>query len=65
VYVKYVVVHPTSWAVSDAGLGVRTDDKQVTVKIGIPGSTDSTQLSAIKSAKIIQNYGLTYSPYGN
>ncbi|SVB10445.1 uncharacterized protein METZ01_LOCUS163299, partial [marine metagenome] len=50
---------------SDAGLGVITDYKQITVKIGIPGSTDSTQLSAIKSAKIIQNYGLTYSPYGN
>ena len=65
VYVKYVIVDPISWAVSDAGLGVITDYKQITVKIGIPGSTDSTQLSAIKSAKIIQNYGLTYSPYGN
>ena len=65
VYVKYVVVDPTSWAISDAGGGTTTDYKQITVKIGIPGSTDSTQLSAIKSAKIIQNYGLTYSPYGN
>ena len=65
IYVKYVVVDPTSWAISDAGEDVITDYKQITVKIGIPGSTDSTQLSAIKSAKIIQNYGLTYSPYGN
>jgi len=65
VYVKYVVVNPTSWAVSDADPGVITDYKQVTVKVGIPGSTDSTLLSAIKSAKVIQNYGLTYSPYGN
>ena len=65
IYVKYVVVDPTSWAISDAGEGTTTDYKQITVKIGIPGSTDSTQLSAIKSAKIIQNYGLTYSPYGN
>ena len=65
IYVKYVVVDPTSWAISDAGEGTITDYKQITVKIGIPGSTDSTQLSAIKSAKIIQNYGLTYSPYGN
>ena len=65
VYAKYVVVNPTSWAVSDADPGVITDYKQITVKVGIPGSTDSTLLSAIKSAKIIQNYGLTYSPYGN
>ena len=65
IYVKYVVVDPISWAISDAGGGTTTDYKQITVKIGIPGSTDSTQLSAIKSAKIIQNYGLTYSPYGN
>ena len=65
IYDKYVVVDPTSWAISDAGEGTTTDYKQITVKIGIPGSTDSTQLSAIKSAKIIQNYGLTYSPYGN
>jgi hypothetical protein len=65
IYVKYVVVDPTSWAISDAGGVTTTDYKQITVKIGIPGSTDSTQLSAIKSAKIIQNYGLTYSPYGN
>ena len=65
VYAKYVVVNPTSWAVSDADPGVITDYKQITVKVGIPGSVDSTLLSAIKSAKIIQNYGLTYSPYGN
>ena len=65
IYVKYVVVDPTSWAISDAGEGTTTDYKQITVKVGIPGSTDSTQLSAIKSAKIIQNYELTYSPYGN
>jgi hypothetical protein len=65
IYVKYVVVDPASWAISDAGGVTTTDYKQITVKIGIPGSTDSTQLSAIKSAKFIQNYELTYSPYGN
>jgi hypothetical protein len=65
IYVKYVVVAPASWAISDAGGVTTTDYKQITVKIGIPGSTDSTQLSAIKSAKFIQNYELTYSPYGN
>ena len=64
IYVKYVVVDPTSWAISDAGENVITDYKQITVKVGLPGSTDSTQLSSIKSAKIIQNYELTYSPYG-
>ena len=35
VYAKYVVVNPTSWAVSDADPGVITDYKQITVKVGI------------------------------
>ena len=41
-----------------------TDYKQITVKIGIPGSTESTQLNAIKTAKANQGYTLTFSPYG-
>ena len=41
-----------------------TDYKQITVKVGIPGTTDSTQIDAIKSAKVGQGYPLTFSPYG-
>ena len=41
-----------------------TDYKQVTVKVGIPITTDSTQLDAIKAAKVNQGYSLTFSPYG-
>ena len=42
-----------------------TDYKQITVKVGLPGSTDSTELSAIKSSKASQGYTLTSAPYGN
>ena len=40
------------------------NQKQITIKIGIPGSADSTQLNAIKTAKANQGYTLTFSPYG-
>ena len=45
--------------------GTPTDYKQITVKVGIPGTTDSTQVDAIKSAKVDQGYPLTFSPYGS
>ena len=44
---------------------IPTDYKQITVKVGIPGTTDSTQLDAIKTAKVNQGYSLIFSPYGN
>ena len=63
VYVKYVsLVGAGPYTFSDSG--TPTDYKQITVKVGIPGTTDSTQLDAIKSAKVTQGYSLTFSPYG-
>ena len=63
VYVKYVsLVGAGPYTFSDSG--TPTDYKQITVKVGIPGTTDSTQLDAIKSAKVNQGYSLTFSPYG-
>ena len=63
VYVKYVsLVGAGPYTFSDSG--TPTDYKQITVKVGIPGATDSTQLNAIKSAKVNQGYSLTFSPYG-
>ena len=64
VYVKYVsLAGGDPYTFSDSG--IPTDYKQITVKVGIPGTTDSTQLDAIKSAKVTQGYSLTFSPYGN
>ena len=64
IYVKYVSIdtgtNPNSFVVS----GIPTNYKQITVKVGIPGTTDSTQLDAIKAAKVNQGYSLTFSPYG-
>ena len=63
VYVKYVsLAGEGPYTFSDSG--TPTDYKQITVKVGIPGTTDSTQLDAIKSAKADQGYTLTFSPYG-
>ena len=63
VYVKYVsLAGEGPYTFSDSG--TPTDYKQITVKVGIPGTTDSTQLDAIKSAKVNQGYSLTFSPYG-
>ena len=45
--------------------GTPTNYKKITVKVGIPGSTDSTRLDGLKSAKADQGYTLTFSPYGN
>ena len=63
--VVYVDVNATTWAVTNPSASPPTDYKQITVRVNIPGGSDFTQLKAIKSAKIIQNYTLTYSPYGD
>ena len=64
VYVKYVSLNKSSTPYTFDNSGAPTDYKQITVKVGIPGTTDSTQLDAIKSAKADQGYTLTFSPYG-
>ena len=68
VYVKYISLNGGSGTSGDPytfnDSGTPTDYKQITVKVGIPGTTDSTQIDAIKSAKVDQGYGLTISPYG-
>ena len=64
VYVKYVSLNKSSTPYTFDNSGTPTDYKQITVKVGIPGTTDSTQLDAIKSAKVTQGYSLTFSPYG-
>ena len=68
VYVKYISLNGGSGTSEDPytfnDSGTPTDYKQITVKVGFPGTTDSTQLDAIKSAKVDQSYSLTFSPYG-
>ena len=64
IYVKYVSLNTGSSPYTFDDSGAPTDYKQITVKIGIPRSTDSTQLNAIKTAKANQGYTLTFSPYG-
>ena len=64
IYVKYVSLNTGGSPYTFDDSGTPTDYKQITVKVGIPGSTDSTQLNAIKTAKAEQGYTLTFSPYG-
>ena len=64
IYVKYVSLNTGGAPYTFDDSGTPTDYKQITVKVGIPGSTDSTQLNAIKTAKAEQGYTLTFSPYG-
>ena len=63
--VVYVDIDPTTWAVTSPSGSPPTDYKEITVRVNIPGGDSYAQLKAIKSAKTIQNYTLTYSPYGN
>jgi|TARA_B100002003_G_scaffold136993_1_gene126566 hypothetical protein len=63
--VKYVSLNTGTNPYSFDNSASSTDFKQVTVKVGIPGTSDSTQLDAIKSAKADQGYALTFSPYGS
>ena len=72
IYVKYVSINtddPRDGTIANPytfdDSGSPTNYKQITVKVGIPGTTDSTQLNAIKVAKVNQGYSLTFSPYGN
>ena len=68
-YVKYISLNGGAGTSGDPytfnDSGTPTDYKQITVKVGIPGTTDSTQVDAIKSAKVDQGYPLTFSPYGS
>ena len=65
VYVKYVSLNTSGSPYTFDDSATQTDYKQITVKVGLPGSTDSTTLNAIKTAKATQGYTLTSSPYGN
>jgi len=72
IYVKYVSLNTNSPRNGTIENPYTFDDsvsptnyKQITVKVGIPGTTDSTQLDAIKVAKVNQGYSLTFSPYGS
>ena len=65
IYVKYVSLNTGGIPYTFDDSATPTDYKQITVKVGLPGSTDSTELSAIKSSKISQGYTLTSAPYGN
>ena len=68
VYVKYISLNGGAGTSGDPytfnDSGPPTDYKQITVKVGILGTTDSTQVDAIKSAKVDQGYSKTFSPYG-
>ena len=65
IYVKYVSLNTSGVPYTFDDSATPTDYKQITVKIGLPGSTDSTELNAIKSSKSSQGYTLTSAPYGN
>ena len=65
IYVKYVSIETGTNPDSFVDSGVPTNYKQITVKVGIPGTTDSTQLDAIKAAKVNQGYRLVFVPYGS
>tara|TARA_B100000315_G_scaffold159313_1_gene147821 strand:- start:1675 stop:2085 length:411 start_codon:yes stop_codon:yes gene_type:complete len=63
--VVYVDINAATWAVTSPASTPPTDYKEITVRVDIPGGDSYAQLKAIKSAKTIQNYTLTYSPYGD
>ena len=65
IYVKYVSLNTSGSPYTFDDSATPTDYKQITVKVGLPGSTDSTELNAIKSSKTSQGYTLTSAPYGN
>ena len=62
---KYISLNSNTDPISFIDSGSPSDFKQITIKVGIPGTSDSTQLDAIKSAKSDQGYALNFSPYGN
>jgi Tfp pilus assembly protein PilV len=65
IYVKYVSLNTGGTPYTFDDSATPTDYKQITVKVGLPGSTDSTELNAIKTSKASQGYTLTSAPYGN
>ncbi len=65
IYVKYVSLNTSGSPYTFDDSATPTDYKQITVKVGLPGSADSTELNAIKSSKASQGYTLTSAPYGN
>ena len=65
IYVKYVSLNTSGSPYTFDDSATPTDFKQITVKVGLPASTDSTELHAIKSSKASQGYTLTSAPYGN
>ena len=65
IYVKYVSLNTGGIPYTFDDSATPTDYKQITVKVGLPGSADSTELNAIKSSKASQGYTLTSAPYGN
>jgi hypothetical protein len=64
VMVKYVSLDPETWVISNAMEGSLTNYKQVTVKVGLPGATDSVRLDAIIAADVSQYGDLTILPFG-
>ena len=65
IYVKYVSLNTGGIPYTFDDSATPTDYKQITVKVGLPGSTDSTELNAIRTSKASQGYTLTSAPYGN
>ena len=65
IYVKYVSLNTGGVPYTFDDSATPTDYKQITVKVGLPGSTDSTELNAIRTSKASQGYTLTSAPYGN
>ena len=55
---------PETWVISNAMEGSLTNYKQVTVKVGLPGATDSVRLDAIIAADVSQYGDLTILPFG-
>ena len=65
IYVKYVSLNTGGIPYTFDDSATPTDYKQIPVKVGLPGSTDSTELNAIRTSKASQGYTLTSAPYGN
>ena len=59
-----VSLDPETWVISNAMEGSLTNYKQVTVKVGLPGATDSVRLDAIIAADVSQYGDLTILPFG-
>ena len=64
VIVKYVSLDPETWVISNAMEGSLTNYKQVTVKVGLPGASDSVRLDAIIAADVSQYGDITILPFG-